>query len=193
MPKLSILIPTLINREHFYDRLVALLRRELESKNLWDQVEILSEIDSGQMSIGEKRNKLLDNAKGEYIAFIDDDDLVSENYCSLVLDAINKSNPDVIGLHLLMTTNGANEERTYHSLRYDHWWDEPDPDRPNRRRYFRNPNHLNPVKREYAIQVKFPNISMGEDHDYSKRLLQFLKTEEYIEEPLYYYQYRSIK
>ena len=32
------------------------------------------------MSVGEKRNKLIHMAKGEYFSFIDDDDLVSEEY-----------------------------------------------------------------------------------------------------------------
>ena len=31
-----------------------------------------------EMSVGEKRNKLIHMAKGEYFSFIDDDDLVSE-------------------------------------------------------------------------------------------------------------------
>ena len=96
-------------------------------------------------------------------------------------------------MHLLMTVDGENEERTYHSLRYDHWWDEPDPERSGRRRYFRNPNHLNPVKRELALKVRFPEINHGEDHDYSKAIHPHLKTEEYIESPIYYYLYRSNK
>ena len=32
-----------------------------------------------EMSVGEKRNKLIHMAKGEYFSFIDDDDLVSES------------------------------------------------------------------------------------------------------------------
>ena len=37
------------------------------------------------MSVGEKRNKLINMAKGEYFSFIDDDDLVSEEYVDQVL------------------------------------------------------------------------------------------------------------
>ena len=188
IPKLSLLICTLFNRDALFQKLLAKLR---EQEN--NDIEIHYEIDDGKMSIGEKRNKLLVKASGKYIAFIDDDDMVSDNYVKLILNAINKSNPDVIGLHLLMTIDGQNEERTYHSLKYDHWYDESDPDREGRRRYFRNPNHLNPVKREHALKVKFPAIDVGEDRDYSKKLLQYLKTEEYIEQPIYYYAYRSNK
>ena len=188
VPKLSILICTMFNRDSLFQRLLAKLREQENS-----DIEIHYEIDDGTISVGEKRNKLLDKARGEYIAFIDDDDMVSDNYVELILNAINTSEPDVIGMHLLMTVDGQNEERTYHSLKYDHWYDEPDPDRAGKTHYFRNPNHLNPVKREYALKVKFPTIDVGEDKDYSKNLLQYLKTEEYIEEPIYFYEYRSNK
>ena len=187
-PLLSLLICTMFNRDALFQRLLAKLREQENS-----DIEIHYELDDGKMSVGEKRNKLIAKCCGEYIAFIDDDDMVSDNYVELILNAIEKSNPDVIGMHLLMTVDGQNEERTYHSLRYDHWYDEPDPDREGKRRYFRNPNHLNPVKREHAIKVKFPTIDVGEDKEYSKMLLQYLKTEEYIEQPIYHYEYRSNK
>lgn len=191
MPKLSILICTLENRKNFFERLTNELRKQCNEGDFWNKVEILSEIDNGELSIGSKRNILLNKAEGEYITFIDDDDMVAPNYICLVLDAINKSNPDVIGIHLLMTQNGTHEERTYHSLKYRTWYQEADPDRPGKQRYFRNPNHLNPVKRELALQIRFPQINIGEDKDYSARLLPLLNTEEYISEPIYFYLYRS--
>ena len=192
MLKLSILICTLGGRKNFYNRLMECLTKQADRYNLWNHVEVLSDCDNGELSIGAKRNKLLDLAKGEYTVFIDDDDVVSEEYIKLILDAID-NNPDVIGIHLLMTTNGCKEERTYHSLKYTSWWDEPDPDRLGRKRYFRNPNHLNPVKRKYALKVRFPEINNGEDRVYSQNLLSYLKTEVCIDQPIYYYLYRSIK
>lgn len=187
-PTLSLLICTMESRTEMFNRLLEKLREQE-----CNDIEIHYELDKGSMSIGDKRNKLLEKCNGEYIAFIDDDDMVSDDYVELILDAIYKSHPDVIGMHLLMTVDGEHEERTYHSLKYDHWWDEPDPDRTGKTRYFRNPNHLNPVKRELAMKVKFPSINEGEDRDYSKKLLEHLKTEEYIESPIYYYLYRSNK
>jgi hypothetical protein len=82
---------------------------------------------------------------------------------------------------------------TYHSLKYTHWYDEINNENPNLRNYYRNPNHLNPVKREYALAVKFPEINVGEDKDYSYKIKQFLKTESYIEKPLYHYLVRTKK
>ena len=85
------------------------------------------------------------------------------------------------------------ECRTYHSLKYKMWWDEEDVDRQGKRRYFRNPNHLNPVKKIFALATRFPETNCGEDHDYSKRLLPLLNTEVNIEKPIYYYQVCTVK
>ena len=57
------------------------------------EIRILS--DNKEMSVGEKRNKLINMAKGEYFSFIDDDDLVSEEYVDQVLRKLRK-NPDVV-------------------------------------------------------------------------------------------------
>ena len=46
---------------------------------------------------GKPRNIGLDNAKGDYIAFIDSDDLVSDDYIESILKAIEK-NPEMIYL-----------------------------------------------------------------------------------------------
>ena len=181
---LSILICSLTNRKEMIDGLLAIL-----SPQLIDGVQILLNSDGGKKSVGYKRNELIRAASGKYITFIDDDDIVSDDYVSLILDAV-KDDCDVVGIHLLMTRamEPETECRTYHSLKYKKWWDENDPDRPGKKRYFRNPNHLNPVKREYAIAIGFPEINHGEDHDYSKKLLPLLKTEVYIEKPIYTYQ-----
>jgi hypothetical protein len=49
------------------------------------------------------------------------------------------------------------------------------------------PNHVNAVRREYALQVRFPEINHAEDHQYSKDLQQYLKTEGKIEGVIYHY------
>lgn len=153
-----------------------------------DEVQILIDVDNGQKTTGQKRNDLLSSAKGKYIVYIDDDDNVSDDYIQLILEAI-KFDCDVVGIHLLMTTNNNpdSECRTYHSIKYKTWYDSPDPDRKGRKMYFRCPNHLNPVKRELAIQARFPDENIGEDKDYSHNLYPLLDTERYIEKPIYYY------
>jgi hypothetical protein len=53
--------------------------------------------------------------------------------------------------------------------------------------YYRCPNHLNPIKREIALQVMFPELSRGEDRDFSMRVKRLLKKEEYIDGIIYFY------
>jgi hypothetical protein len=184
--KLSILICSLERRRTFLDRLISILRPQARK-----EVEVLCDIDKGELSIGKKRQKLLENAVGDYVCFVDDDDQVSENYISAILGAI-ESNPDVVGMHLIMKTDGGLSGKTYHSLKYKNWYDEPSED-PSWRFYYRNPNHLNPVKRELALKIGYPDISVGEDRDYSERLLPLLTTEVYIEAPIYTYEFRTVK
>lgn len=184
--KLSILICSLERRKQFLERLIGLLKPQARK-----EIEVLCDIDNGEISIGKKRQKLLESAVGDYVCFVDDDDVVSGDYVNLIMGAI-ESKPDVVGMHLIMKTDGNLSGKTYHSLKYKNWYDEPGPD-SSWRFYYRNPNHLNPVKRELAMKVGYPDISMGEDKDYSMRLLPLLTTEVYIESPIYTYEVRSFK
>jgi glycosyltransferase involved in cell wall biosynthesis len=186
--KLSILIPTLPERENFLGMLMASFKDQLKNSD----VEVIIDDTDQSISIGEKRNRLLDKAKGDYISFVDDDDIVSRDYVSSILYEITNM-PDVIGMHLLHYHNYQLKGLTYHSLKYNKWWEEPHENYPKLKKYYRNPNHLNPVKRELALKVKFPHINMGEDRDYSMRLLPLLKTEKMINHPIYAYLYRSFK
>jgi len=184
-PILSILICSTSTRKVYLDKILEILNRQKNGQ------EILINSDDVK-TIGEKRNELIDQAKGKYIVFVDDDDLVSDDYVTLILDAA-KNNCDVVGIHLIYTRDGQNPQKTYHSLKYDHWFQTPDPKEPGKQIYYRNPNHLNPVKREYALKARFPHKSFGEDKDYSMALLPFLKTEIMIEKPIYFYLYRTKK
>jgi len=185
--RLSILVPSLNRRKHYLARLMSILDPQMT-----DQVEILTNIDDGEKSIGTKRNELLVQATGDYIAFVDDDDIVEPYYVEEILKAI-ETNPDVVGIHLLHVEDGVLRGLTYHSLEYTHWWDEVDQAQPHLRNYYRNPNHLNPVKREFALAVGFPEINFGEDKNYSYSILKHLQTEVYIEKPIYHYLVRSQK
>jgi len=189
---LSILICSLHKRFQYLDR-----NKKCLSPQINDRVEVLFNIDDGQKTIGEKRNELLLSATGEYIVFVDDDDMVSEKYIQLILKCIDKR-PDVIGIHLLMYYDMVLKGLTYHSIKYTEWSDRPCNVDNKLTYYFRNPNHLNPVKRSIALGVKFPHVNMCEDADYSKNLLKkfIMKDtlhEEYIQEPIYYYLVRTHK
>lgn len=184
---LSVLIPSLKDRYILRERLLRGLRPQLT-----EDIELLIDIDEGEVSIGTKRQRMLEKATGKYISFVDDDDVVADNYIELIKEAMT-GDPDVIGIHLLHFVNGQPYGKTYHSIKHDHWWQKPDPDNPGCFFFYRCPNHLNPVKRELALKAGFPDLRAKEDQYYSERLFQYLKTEQYIPEVLYYFYHRRNK
>jgi glycosyltransferase involved in cell wall biosynthesis len=180
----SVLICSLHRRHQMLERLQKCLAPQIP---LDGSVEVLVDRDNGEVSIGHKRNRLLEKAQGKFIAFVDDDDLVSCDYVYKILEIINNHpQVQVIGMSLIMTTNDTDPEKSFHSIQYRSWWDCPD-EETGRKKYFRNPNHLNPVLRELALKIKFPKSNHGEDHDYSSRLLPLLHCEFVIKDPIYFY------
>jgi len=173
--KLSILICSIKGRERSLDILLQTLRKQKTN-----DVEILVEVDNKRITTGEKRNILLKKAKGDYIAFIDDDDMVSEDYISKILKAI-ESKPDCCSIEgTVRFKRKGTQKRFLHSMQFKSWFTANDI-------YYRCPNHISPVKRELALKTGFPNISVEEDKAFSLKLLPLLKTEEVIKGPIYFY------
>jgi len=177
--KLSILICSIDIRTELLSKLMSVLDLQLNS-----DVEVLVEKDNGKISIGKKRNILLRRAKGEYISYIDDDDLVSDDYVSKILEAISHK-PDCCGIEGEITTDGTNPRKFIHSIKYTDWFEKNGI-------YYRNPNHLNPIKKEIASQIGFPEIDHGEDKNYSANIYPLLNNEVYIDSVIYHYLYSSV-
>lgn len=186
--KLSILIPTIKRDETFLSQLIYNL--EEQTLSMRDEVEILIDHDE-YGSIGTKRNNLLKVATGEYTAFIDSDDEIAVNYISLLMKAID-SDCDCASLKGEITINGGAPEIFEHSLKYNEWKTNPE---GSEIRYERYPNHLSLIRSSISKQFKFPEKNHGEDHDWSKQIHEsgLLKTEYYIPEIIYYYNYISNK
>lgn len=180
--KLSILIcTTSIRSEIIKGLLYELANQTIGKENL---VEII--IDHHETNnVGTKRNNLLNEANGDYLIFIDSDDMISHDYVSKIL-AATETNPDCIGISGTITFNGSNSKQWHISKKYGHWHEKNNI-------YYRTPNHISPVKRELALKAGFPEISFGEDAVYSERLLPLLKTEVIIPGNLYIYRYDSKK
>ncbi|MDP2651957.1 MAG: glycosyltransferase family A protein, partial [bacterium] len=89
--KFSILIPAVPSRLSQLSELLA----ALESQTNGRPVEVLVFLDNKQRSIGFKRDALVQLARGDYVAFVDDDDTVSPAYVDQILAAI-ESEPDVV-------------------------------------------------------------------------------------------------
>jgi glycosyltransferase involved in cell wall biosynthesis len=201
--KLSILIPTLESRRDKFCKLVGHIieGKPVELPSVFygkcnrigfqrltcvvlgvQDCEICYEIDNGELSVGVNRQKLLERATGDYICFIDDDDMVPDNYVAKVLKAI-ETKPDCCSLTGELHWPNSGIERFEHSIDYDKWEKKDNV-------YLRYPNHLNTVKRELALQVGFKDMRHGEDRDYSDRLKPLLKTEAKIDGVIYHYMMR---
>jgi len=162
--KLSILTVTLKQRMPVFENLARVLKTQANSS-----VEMLAVCDSGEKTIGAKRNELLEAAKGDYVVFVDDDDMVSPFYVFGILEAI-KQNPDCCGIEGIITIRNVGPKKFIHSIQYQDWFEKDDI-------YYRCPNHLNPIKREIALDTKFPDQSWQEDKVFSEALKGKLKTD----------------
>lgn len=179
MPKLSILICTVPERAREFNKLMAIFNLQKRS-----EVEII--VDStprGNISVGAKRQKLLECASGKYIVYFDDDDKPSPYYTDEILNALQLS-PDCVGFKIMMTTNGINPETCIHSLSNKKW-------EKKNGQYLRTVTHFNPVKREIALSVGFKDLRFGEDKDYSDRITPLCKKEIFIDKYLFDYRYSN--
>ena len=172
--RLSLLIPTLNNRSKLCERLTSKIIDQLTT-----EVEMMLLPDNGEKTIGEKRNALLDAAIGDYVAFIDDDDMISDDYIEQVMTAL-EGNPDCASLNGFIYTPEGKKRLFTHSIKHDGWYTKDDVD-------FRTPNHINAIRRELAVMVGFPELNHGEDHQFSKEIRKYLTTEGEAPGVIYHY------
>lgn len=185
MIKLSILIPSIFERSESFNSLVSNLKAQINSCGFDNSVSIISLIDNrGDMSVGQKRNSLIEMAKSEYIVFVDDDDVPANDYVLELMTAI-QSNADVIPINGFMTTNGG--YRAYWEMGINLPYDTIKLN--GKVSYRRFPNHIACMKRELILPYKFKDISFGEDYEWAKRLNdnKVFKTEHRITKPIYHY------
>lgn len=180
--KWSILILTIPARAQFLDRLLQVLYPQIEKHQ---DVEILTRLSDRSMTIGQNRQAMLQSAQGEYVNFIDDDDLVPKNYVKSIYPLLKKV--DYIGFPVKVYRDGTFIQTAYHSLQHRDWTSHGDV-------AFRDISHLNPMRRELATKAIMDG-DFGEDRRWSNQLRQLgiVKTQSYIPEAMYFYYMRSQK
>ena len=176
-------IITVDDRKRYLDRLLARLEDQRLKLPNPGAVQVLVDGSHGPTR-GFKRRQLVERANGKYMAFIDDDDLVANSYLSRIVSIIS-SNPglDCIGFEGRLFHSQGGYDRFYHSIRYTHWY-------TDNAGHCRNPNHLNPIRRDICLAHPYADMHSGEDHNFSMQLSSSgaLSKEVYIsEEPMYYY------
>jgi hypothetical protein len=205
-PLLSILIPTVVGRkESLYVLNKSLMEQILGSDSPllalatshgkygeigrmdFGEVEILDCMDNKEMTIGEKRERLYQAAKGVFAIQIDDDDALSTDGIAEIIKAI-RENPEVDCITFLesVTMNGVRYSSN-HSLKYSKWQDNFDG-----YNFTRTPFYKNVIRTEIAKKVPFPKIRWNEDEQWSYALLSHLKTEHHIDKEIYIYKYDNL-
>lgn len=178
----SICIPTVPSRKEKLNKLLQKID-ETTPVRYRHRIEILVNEDNMIKTVGTKRNELVQQAKGKYISFVDDDDLVSDTYISKICEKLNKEIYDGIAFWGLYYINDNPVMIFNHAQKNNgHFKDKLG-------RQHRPLNHLNPVRTEIAKQIMYPDKNLNEDSDYCDRLLQsgLIKTEYSFEEIMYHY------
>lgn len=184
--KLSILIPTLMEREKLLAPLLAALSLQIHEAGLQEEVEVLTFPDNRGATVGAKRNSLIDRATGQFVCFVDDDDEVADDYVYQLHEAIIR-NPDIdcVGFRGILTRPGnAHQRQVVYSIHY------PGPFESGGT-YYRPPCHLTPIRRELAARYRYGDLSLGEDAKWSAQVAadKALKNECFVDKILYHYRF----
>jgi cellulose synthase/poly-beta-1,6-N-acetylglucosamine synthase-like glycosyltransferase len=158
----------------------------------FEGVEVIVATDNREIKTGQKRNLLMLQAKGKYVIYSDDDDILPDYYVEELLKAA-ESDADCFGMTGIMTTNGVDEKKWIICLGCPYTAER---DENGKEFYKRFPNHITGIKREIANKFPFPEVTVGEDYQFASamRNADALKTEYKIERhPMYIYDYRTNK
>lgn len=169
--KWTIAIISVTERRQDLTRIKGILDYQIGDK---DDIEVL--VDLGTGDVGKKRQRCLEEANGEYICFVDDDDLVAHDYIESIYPLLD-GKVDYIGFQLQHYQDGEKSKPTYHSLEYEKWSEDDNG-------FYRNVSHLNPIRRELALQGRFEG-AYAEDKTWAEQVHP--KTQHYIDRPMYFY------
>jgi len=186
-PLLSILTPTIEERAFDRDQisdtwgLVMTIETQILNAKAEGQVEHLWLGDNRTRSIGAKRQALVDIARGEYIAFIDDDDDISGDYVSSLLAGI-KTGADVITFRQRAIYNGLESEVHFGVNNQDEQFNPGGITK-------RAPWHVCAWKRSVVAGCLFGESNYGEDLVWCLQARQRIKTGFHIDSILHTYRH----
>lgn len=173
--KLSVLIATQGRRERKFKELVKELSRQAEQYPR--QVEVVAYWNNGELPIGTIRQALLENARGDYVCFVDDDDKVPEYYLKEILGALGE---DYVGFKVKLFNDGVEQRPSYHDLQYQVWTEDDNG-------FYRGVTHLNPIRRAIAVEGSFDDKGAGEDARWAAQVVKYVRTQNYIDKFMYFY------
>lgn len=169
----TILVATMPGREATLKRLVDSVHEKMARICSDIRYEFRLGFDNKESTIGVKRQKLLQEAEGKYVAFIDDDDEITDAYIEDLVTTIRRN------CHVMRLRGQIAQFTFTHSV--DNKLDQP---MANNEAFLRPPNHLNPMMTDVAKLVSFKDASYGEDLEWTIRMAQLgFLTKEYQSDP----------
>ena len=141
---LSILIPSVPRTHGYFSRMIGYLSEQTQGM----PVEIPVLLDNKKSTIGTKRNVLIEQAKGDYIVFVDDDDRIEPHYVSTLCAQIESApDADCIVFDVAVYFNGRFQKICRYGREYSHGEDHSF--------YYRKPNHIMCYAKRIAAKHKF--------------------------------------
>ena len=160
---------------------LSLLYKKLNSQKIGKSVEVIALTDFKDMTVGEKRNLLVQMSTGDYIVFIDDDDDISDDYIKTILEAA-ESDPCCVSIKQFQTTEGINRTLVDFSILHGKNYNV----RGEKRMI---PNHTCAVRSDIVKRHPFDHINLSEDHKYAVNILPELIDEVRIDRAIYFYKF----
>ena len=160
-------------------KLISELHKQISKNYAEEIVEILIDTDNMTKSVGQKRNDLINKAKGHFVCFIDDDDFITENYLSTILNHLNIG-IDILLIGISHIENGINKTKILPSLFIDNLT-------TNEVVFKTNHFHLCPHKKSIAELISFDCVNFAEDMIYSQKMVKHISNHVVISDPIYIY------
>ena len=155
----SVLIATMTGREGSLRGLLTRIREKVSRIAPLIRVEYLTYFDNREVSIGNKRQWLLERASGKYMSFVDDDDDITDAYIEDVASMIRDN-------YQVMRLRGQIGPYTFtHSIT-----NSISGKMAVDQEFLRPPNHLNPMLTDVAKILHFKDATRGEDLEWTIRL-----------------------
>jgi hypothetical protein len=204
----SILIATLSSRQEKLRRLLDVLLPQAEKAG---DVEVVALHNFGERHVGEYRQVLLDSARGAYVSYVDDDDMVEQDLVESVRSAMGQRlAPDYIAFQHAYYVDGIREPLpVITGLELGGWYNvfpsldrlgvAPSldrlgtaPRRPQEPGMYRDVTHINPVLTRIARQAVFGTWpGRPDDQRYVSGIRRIARTQVVIPRVLYHYYFST--
>lgn len=165
---------------------IAKLMAEVERQRGDLPVEHLVLLDNKARTVGEKRQALLEAARGAFVAFVDDDDWIRPRYVAAIVEAIihAKHPVEVVTFEQMASFDGVEGKVVFRACNPNEEWKAGGITS-------RAAWHVCAWNRETALRSRFPAKNWGEDWEWAAPLNEMCIPEIHIPEILHEYRYTT--